>query len=227
MEQARSMAGPGELWKVDLEQGKILYKVGHRSESVVVLDRALKEDPMGPLERYQLLELRLAEEVDSGSASPEEVEARARELMALRPDLASPAVTIAVYYRKKAKSAEAVQWARLATTIASHDVRSWKLLGEVAGEAGEYAEAQRGWETALELDPEDLEPAYKLMDLAFERGDLVQVAELLKRLRDRNVATARYESYVSRYKNELAAFTPKSNRPSQAPRNEKPPPSAR
>src|ERR687886_2690473 len=91
---------------------------------------------------------------------------------------------LASEYRKGGDLARAIELCRTYVPQQPGYISGHIVLGQALYESGELDEAQRTFETALELDPENLIALRQLGDIAHARGDLAGAREWYTRLLD-------------------------------------------
>src|SRR5215469_6191529 len=66
------------------------------------------------------------------------------------------------------------------------DAESWVTLGELYGVSNNQAEAEKAFQTALKLEPENEDALGKMAEMSSERGDNAKATEIYRQLAEKN-----------------------------------------
>lgn len=73
------------------------------------------------------------------------------------------------------------------------DAESWVTLGELYGVSNNNAEAEKAFQTALKLDPDNEDALSKMAAMYSDRGDTAKATELLKQLAEKDPSAHSFE----------------------------------
>ena len=88
---------------------------------------------------------------------------------------------------------KAIEQFQIITQKDPKDAEGWVTLGELYGISNNSAEAEKAFQTALKLDPDNEDALSKMAEMYSDRGDTAKATELLKQLAEKNPSAHSFE----------------------------------
>jgi tetratricopeptide (TPR) repeat protein len=165
---------------------------------------AVKQDPSASMIYDELTSLYL--EV----RRPADGEALAEDLLKQNPDNLNARRMLGRIYLQLASGTgrqphtneeylkKAIEQYQIITQKEPKDAESWVMLGTLYDASSNSAEAQKAYETALKLEPDNEDALTKMADMYANRGDSAKAVELLRQLAEKNPSERTYRELAQR-----------------------------